>query len=268
MRGFASGDSMLTPALYPTRVTHLRRFPVHRYAEHRSYCWYVDIDDLPQLPRWLRPFARFEAVDHFGGSPGDTLRARVDAFLADNGVSLPGGRVTALLLPRVLGRSFNPLSLFWCHDDTGRLRYVIAELQTVRGERRAHLMPSGELDSDPALQTLVFGDRNSLLGAPEPADNLSLTMSLNPDSPAGVVATWRGRRREVSIANVLLLQLTTPLAPQVAALTMRIEEFLLRLHRAPGLRPMSQTESAAHTNPVHAATAAWTGANSRSWAAS
>jgi DUF1365 family protein len=93
-------------------------------------------------------------------------------------------------------------------------------------------------------------------------------MSLNPDSPAGVVATWRGRRREVSIANVLLLQLTTPLAPQVAALTMRIEEFLLRLHRAPGLRPMSQTESAAHTNPVHAAAAAWTGANSRSWAAS
>ena len=67
----------LTPALYPLRVTHLRRSPVHHYAEHRSYSWYVDIDRLPGC-RWLRPFARFEAVDHFDGAPGDTLRQRVD----------------------------------------------------------------------------------------------------------------------------------------------------------------------------------------------
>ena len=55
---------MLT-ALYRTRITHLRRAPVHHYFEQRGYSWYVDIDDLPQLPRWLQPFARFEAADHF-----------------------------------------------------------------------------------------------------------------------------------------------------------------------------------------------------------
>ena len=53
---------MLTPALYRTRITHLRRAPVHHYFEHRGYSWYVDIDRLPQLPRWLRPFARFDAA--------------------------------------------------------------------------------------------------------------------------------------------------------------------------------------------------------------
>ena len=56
---------MLTPAIYRTRITHLRRAPVHHYFEHRSYSWYVDVDELPQLPRWLRPFARFDARDHF-----------------------------------------------------------------------------------------------------------------------------------------------------------------------------------------------------------
>ena len=55
---------MLTPALYRTRITHVRRAPVQHYFEHRGYSWYVDIDDLPQLPRWLRPFARFDACDH------------------------------------------------------------------------------------------------------------------------------------------------------------------------------------------------------------
>jgi uncharacterized protein len=33
---------MLTPALYRTRITHLRRTPVHHYFEHRAYNWYVE----------------------------------------------------------------------------------------------------------------------------------------------------------------------------------------------------------------------------------
>ena len=130
-----------TPALYPTRVTHLHRSPVQHYAEHRTYSWYVDVDDLPRLPRWLQPFARFEAADHFGGDPTDTLRERVDAFLARNGITLPGGRITALLMPRVLGRAFNPMSLYWCHDADGVLRCVVAEVHTIGGERHAYLLP-------------------------------------------------------------------------------------------------------------------------------
>ena len=56
----------MTPsAIYRTRITHLRRAPVHHYFEQRGYSWYVDLDDLPRLPRWLRPFAKFEARDHF-----------------------------------------------------------------------------------------------------------------------------------------------------------------------------------------------------------
>ena len=60
-----SGCDAPTPSLYPIRLTRLHRTPAH-YAEHRSYLWYVDVDDLPQLPRWLAPFARFEAADHLG----------------------------------------------------------------------------------------------------------------------------------------------------------------------------------------------------------
>ncbi len=105
------------PALYRTRITHLRRAPVHHYFEHRSYSWYVDVDDLPQLPRWLRPFARIDARGPLRRRTGaDTLRARIDAFLASRGVELPGGTITALLQARVLGYVYNPLSLYWCHD--------------------------------------------------------------------------------------------------------------------------------------------------------
>lgn len=63
----------MTAALYRTRITHLRRAPVHHYFEHRSYSWFVDLDALPRLPpRWLRPFAKFDARDHLWGGTTTT----------------------------------------------------------------------------------------------------------------------------------------------------------------------------------------------------
>jgi DUF1365 family protein len=46
---------MLTPAIYRTRITHLRRAPVHHYFEQRGYCWYVVLDGHRKV------IARFES---------------------------------------------------------------------------------------------------------------------------------------------------------------------------------------------------------------
>ncbi|EUA91274.1 hypothetical protein I551_2269 [Mycobacterium ulcerans str. Harvey] len=41
----------------PHHHHHARRVPVHHSFGYRSYSWYVDVDDLPRLPWWLRPMA-------------------------------------------------------------------------------------------------------------------------------------------------------------------------------------------------------------------
>ena len=125
---------MLNAALYRTRITHLRRAPVHHYFEHRGYSWYVDIDDsaaAAALAAAVRQVRRPRPLST--GGPNDTLRHRVDAFLAERGIDLPGGRITALLQARVLGYVFNPLSLYWCHDADGVLRHVVAEVHNTYG---------------------------------------------------------------------------------------------------------------------------------------
>lgn len=259
---------MLTPALYPTRITHLRRSPVHHYAEHRSYSWYVDLDDLPRLPRWLRPFARFEAVDHFDGSPDDTLRERVDAFLAANDIYLPGGRVTALLLPRVLGRAFSPLSIYWCHDHSGVLRCVIAEVQNLSGERHAYLLPPDH--DQPVMAKKEFAtspfngvDGYYLVRAPRPDEALDVTISLHRENEPALVATWRGKRRRASVGQIVRLQFTVPMAAHRAWLGLRLQAAILRLRGVP-LASAPQTERAAHTISVPATGASWRTTN-RSW---
>lgn len=225
-------------ALYPTRVTHLHRSPVQHYAEHRSYSWFVDVDELPQLPRWLRPFARFDAADHLHGAPHETLRQRVESVLADNHVHLPGGRITAMLMPRVLGRAFNPLSLFWCHDAAGVLRCVVAEVQTISGDRRSYLLPAADdapvaVTSASSNAPFTGDDGYFLVRVPEPGHTLDLTVSQHRDNQAAMVATWRGTRRPATVGQIIRLQFTAPLAPLVAEISMRFQALMLRMLGAP-----------------------------------
>ena len=229
---------MLTPAIYRTRITHLRRAPVHHYFEHRSYSWYVDIDRLPELPRWLRPFARFEATDHLDGAPEDTLRQRVDNFLADHGIDLRGGTVTALLQARVLGYVFNPLSLFWCHDADGVLRHVIAEVHNTYGGRHAYLMPPDTGVPAMVMKKLYVSPFNAVDGyylvrAPRPDAELNVTISLHRENQPAFVATMRGARRPANVRQVLRLQLTAPVAPLMGSLGSRVQGITLRLRRVP-----------------------------------
>jgi DUF1365 family protein len=229
---------MLTPALYRTRITHLRRAPVHHYFEHRSYSWYVDIDELPRLPRWLRPFARFDARDHLDGMPNDTLRQRIDAFLAERGIDLQGGRITALMQARVFGYVFNPLSLYWCHDAHGVLRHIIAEVHNTYGGRHAYLLPpDGErpVMVRKMLYVSPFNDVDGyyLVRAPRPDARLDVSISLHRDSQPAFVSTLRGARRRASIGELVRLQFVAPLAPLMGALGIRVQGITLWARRVP-----------------------------------
>jgi uncharacterized protein len=232
------GGGVLTPALYRTRITHLRRAPVHHYFEHRSYSWYVDIDRLPELPRWLRPFARFDARDHFDGEPESTLRTRIETFLGDRGVDLGGGTITALLQARVLGYVFNPLSLYWCHDAEGELRHVIAEVHNTYGGRHAYLLPPDSGQPAMVMKKLYVSPFNKVDGyylvrAPRPDSTLNVTISLHRENQPAFVATMRGDRLRASARQLLRMQFVAPLAPLMGAAGIRVQGITLWLRRVP-----------------------------------
>ena len=238
---------MLTSALYRTRITHLRRAPVHHYFEHHGYSWYVDIDRLPQLPRWLRPFARFDASDHLDGAPNDSLRQRIDAFLAERGIDLHGGRITALMQAKVLGYVFNPLTLYWCHDTQGVVRHIVAEVHNTYGGRHAYLLPPH--DDHPAmvrkrLYVSPFNDVDGyyLVRAPLPDAELDVRISLHRNNQPAFVATMRGTRRSAGIGELLKLQIVAPLAPLMGALGIRVQGVTLWLRRVPVVPRPESTE--------------------------
>ncbi|GAB7141989.1 DUF1365 domain-containing protein [Mycobacterium riyadhense] len=228
---------MLTPAIYRTTITHFRQVPVQHAFEYQSYSWYVDIDDLPRLPRWLRPFARFHADDHFAQHSRGSLRDRLEAFFADHDVTVPDGRITALLQARVFGYVFNPISIFWCHDRDGSLRHVIAEVHNTYGGRHAYLLPPADA---PVLVSKKFYvspfnpvDGHYLVLAPRPARYVDITVSLHRENRLAFTATLRGTREPATLKHVVMIQITSPLAPLMVATRIRIQGIKLWLHRVP-----------------------------------
>ncbi|CDO86793.1 hypothetical protein AWC29_17215 [Mycobacterium triplex] len=228
---------MLTPAIYRTTISHSRQAPVRHSFEYRSYSWYVDVDDLPRLPWWLRPFARFRAADHFAVQQQGSLRERLAAFFADRGVAVPEGRITALLQARVFGYVFNPLSVFWCHDRDGRLRHVIAEVHNTYGERHAYLLPPADLPvvTEKKFYVSPFNEVDGyyLVRAPRPDREVDITIELRRDRQPAFVASMRGPRRPATVRQVAIMQVISPLAPLVVAARIRVQGIKLWLRRVP-----------------------------------
>jgi DUF1365 family protein len=228
---------VLTPAIYRTTITHSRPAPVHHCFEYRSYSWYVDIDDLPRLPRWLRPFARFQSEDHFSGNSRGSLRERLGAFFTDHGLPPPEGRITALLQARVLGYVFNPLSVFWCHDRDGRLCHVIAEVHNTYGERHAYLLPPADLPVVTAKNFYVSPfnqvDGYYLVQAPRPGNEVDITVALHRDHRQTFLANLRGTRRPATARQLAVMQFIAPLAPLAVSARIRIQGIKLWLRRVP-----------------------------------
>jgi hypothetical protein len=87
-----------------------------------------------------------------------------------------------------------------------------------------------------------------LVRVPEPGEQLDLTVSQHRDSHAAMVATWRGARRPATVGQILLMQLTNPLAPQMAALGLRFQAVVMRLRGIP-VTPRTGTQTV-HTPAV------------------
>jgi DUF1365 family protein len=189
----------VTAALFSCDITHVRTRPIRRDFTYRSYLWLVDLDDLPEVARPLRPFAQFRARDHLG-DPGASIRANLDRYLAGHGIDLAGGQVLMLANARVLGYVFNPLTVYWCHGADGSLAAVVAEVHNTYGERHCYLLhpdASGRAQAGKDFYVSPFLPVTGTyrMRLPEPSAALRLAISLDISGQPVFAASVSGRRR-------------------------------------------------------------------------
>ncbi|MBY8603707.1 DUF1365 domain-containing protein [Burkholderia arboris] len=125
------------------RVTHERLRPAHHafgYPLLQIACDIGRLDTLASgwfgIDRW-RPLGL--ASRDYGPCDGSALEPWMRARLADAGIPA-GGAIWLQTIPRVFGYAFNPVSFWYCHDRTGRLRAVYAEVRNTFGARHGYLL--------------------------------------------------------------------------------------------------------------------------------
>ena len=228
-----------TPALVVGQVWHRRRIPVRHAFRHRTYQWLVDLDDLPQLPPWLRPLAKFDASDHLGAIEPAGIKAAVKRYLAHQGIALGSAdRVVMLANARFLGYVFDPLTVFWCFAADGSLRCVVAEVHNTYGERHAYLLqPEADGTAEVGKEFYVspFNDVSgrydfTFVVAPE---RLTISITLKRQGQPVFEAGFGGRIRSATAGSVARTVLTRPAMPQRVSILIRAHGIWLWLRRLP-----------------------------------
>lgn len=213
---------------YHCRVMHRRLHPVTRRFVYRIGSMLVDIDQLASITHRLRLLShnRFNLFsihdrDH-GPRDGSPLRPWVDACLMRQGIDLAGGVVTLLAMPRVLGFTFNPLSLYFCHHQNGELRAIIAQVRNTFGEQHCYVLHA----ADHALPTPVDAEKTKIFHvspffprdlryrfriAPPVPERVDIAIELWDNERKLLVATQRGDGMPLTDAVLLRSWLRMPL---------------------------------------------------------
>ena len=134
-------------ALYFGEVMHARLKPIGHRFRYRVMSLLIDLDRLAAADRRSPLFGvnraalySFNEADH-GGRDGSSLRLYAERHAAAHGVDLAGGRVLLLCYPRLLGFTFNPLSVYFCYRAGGELALMIYEVRNTLGDIHAYALP-------------------------------------------------------------------------------------------------------------------------------
>ncbi len=205
---------MTASCLYTGTVMHRRFKPKQHRLSYRVFWALLDLDELPLLAKRLRFFSRerfnlfgFYNADHGDGS-ATPLRVQVEAHLTKAGIDLDGGAIRLLCMPRLLGFTFNPISVYYCHHRDGTLTALLYEVHNTFGERHSYLIPvddaaAGEPLEQRCLKAFYVSpfmdmDIAYTFRVQPPADRIALVIDGADSTGRVITASLAGERRELT----------------------------------------------------------------------
>lgn len=212
-------------SLYVGTVMHDRVVPKRHRFTYGVFAVRLDLDEIDALAGRLRFFSRnrfnllgFHDRD-YGAGESAPIAARVRDLLARGDLAAFGARISVLCYPRLLGFVFNPLSVYFCEDESGRLGAIIYEVSNTFHERKCYVLPvrgEGEVVAQACAKEMYVSPFTAAKGRYEfrirpPGENVFVGVNFHDES-GGVLRThFDGARRPLTDGAILRLLLRYPL---------------------------------------------------------
>jgi len=212
-------------AIYESVVRHWRFKPMGHQFRYRVYSLLIDLDELDELQRRIPFFSHnrwnlvsFHDRDH-GPRDGSNLRSWLAPYLAESGITSPG-RIAVMAFPRILGYTFNPLTVWFVHDENDQLVAVLYEIHNTFGHSHTHLVRiegSERRAKHGFAKTLHVSPFFDNIGAydvvlEEPGSSYRIVITyVDEEGDRLLTASQTGERRELTTGSLLRQFFTKPL---------------------------------------------------------
>lgn len=233
-------------AIYVGDVVHKRARPKRHSLRYRVFSMLVDLDRLEALDKSLRLFSlnRFNLVSlitrDFGPRDGSSVAAFIRRKAAAAGVT-DVATIRMLAYPRLLGFAFNPITVYFCEDAQGVVRFMAYEVSNTFGEHhfyQASVEPEhGEIRHG-AKKAFYVSPFNTLEGdyrfsVRPPAQNVFLGITLSNAQGGLLTAYFDAERRPLTDRTLAKLLLAYPFMTAKVVAGIHWEALLLWLKGVP-----------------------------------
>ena len=220
---------MTRSAIYDSVVRHRRFKPMGHKLRYSVYSLLVDIDEIDDLARRIPILSHnrwnlvaFHDADH-GPRDGTDLRSWIEHVTVGTDVDT-GGPIDLIAFPRILGYTFNPLSVWFVHGKDGTLNAVLYQIRNTFGHSHSHLVVlDDEAEQrrgllrhgfDKTLHVSPFFDQigryELALRPPDEAFSIAITY-FDDEGDRLLTASQRGSRTEITTGSLLRQFVTKPL---------------------------------------------------------
>ncbi|WP_339677673.1 DUF1365 family protein [uncultured Zhongshania sp.] len=215
-------------AIYCGEVMHHRFYPrKHRFV-YRMSSFLFDLDKLDETARRCKLFSfnRFNFFSFYnrdvGNGSGEAPREYLERTLLEHGVNTPLKSASLLCYPRILGFTFNPLSVYYCYGDDLQLFAILYEVSNTFKQRHTYLIPVSESDQGKGIVRQQC-DKNFYVSPfipmavryhfrmHLPTERISLAIRETEHEKPLLHAVFRGERRPFSDRELLRNFISLPL---------------------------------------------------------
>ena len=214
--------------IYESVVRHQRFNPMGHRLRYGVYSLLIDLDEIDELVDTIPIMSRnrFNLVSFhdrdFGPRDGSDLRAWFVARVAEAGLDFGDGRISMLVFPRILGYTFNPITVWFGHGHDGGLQAIVYEVHNTFGHSHAYvaIVPEPHAEAvpkhlfDKVLHVSPFFDRSGgyRMSIATPQDTYALVIEyLDERGDRLLTATQTGERVPLTTRNLLRQFVTKPL---------------------------------------------------------
>ncbi|MBB4065010.1 DUF1365 domain-containing protein [Gellertiella hungarica] len=216
--------------IYEGQVMHQRLKPFGHRFNYRVFSLMIDLDRLEEADGLARGFSvnRFNWVafherDHLDEGETDLARTARRRF-REGGVTEPLARILLVSYPRVLGKVFNPLAVYYGYDAEGELRGMTYEVRNTFGGLHRYVCPvvPGAMSeaglrqqADKIFRVSPFVEMNMRYHfrmLPPGEEVRWRILETDPEGPL-LSATFAGSRRPLDAATLLRVLARVPLLP-------------------------------------------------------